>query len=125
MVCSEDMSVAQVEFERWRRYTPAGVAPGDAQALRAFLAGYTEPEICRLNLKNLESYAMARAEERAARHLGWLPQMISRCDGVKTWLDHSEWARSWGMIPQTVTAEEFADLLASLVRAGMLTCQSC
>ena len=54
----------------------------------------------------------------------WLAQVVGQCDGAKTWREHFESARTGSMIPETVTAEEFAGLLASLVRAGLVNFQT-
>jgi hypothetical protein len=54
----------------------------------------------------------------------WLARVVGQCDGAKTWREHFESARTGSMIPETVTAEEFAGLLASLVRAGLVNFQT-
>jgi len=51
---------------------------------------------------------------------GWVTQVISECDGVRTWREHFGRARSAGLISQGIPAKEFAGLLSLLVSLGIL-----
>jgi SAM-dependent methyltransferase len=51
---------------------------------------------------------------------GWLAQIVSECDGVKSWREHFAWARQAGIAAAGDTAEDFAEVLRTLVSAGIL-----
>jgi SAM-dependent methyltransferase len=51
---------------------------------------------------------------------GWLAQIVSECDGVKTWREHYAGAQEAGIVAPGDTAEDFAQVLRSLVSAGIL-----
>ncbi|HYW45952.1 MAG TPA: class I SAM-dependent methyltransferase [Bryobacteraceae bacterium] len=51
---------------------------------------------------------------------GWVTQVLSECDGIRTWREHFERARSGGLIPEGIPAKEFAGLLSLLVSLAIL-----
>jgi hypothetical protein len=53
----------------------------------------------------------------------WLAQVVSECDGVRTWREHFEQAKRTGMAPPSVPIGEFAELLGRLVASGILRIQ--
>lgn len=54
----------------------------------------------------------------------WLAQVLARCDGAQSWRELYQWVRQGDLIPETVTAAEFAGLLGVLVRNGLVECES-
>ena len=51
---------------------------------------------------------------------GWVTEILSECDGIRTWREHFERARSGGLISEGIPAKEFAGLLSLLVSLGIL-----
>ncbi|MEO8595152.1 MAG: methyltransferase [Candidatus Solibacter sp.] len=51
---------------------------------------------------------------------GWVAQVVSECDGVKTWREHFVAARESGLIDSAEPPEEFANGLRNLVAGGIL-----
>jgi hypothetical protein len=51
---------------------------------------------------------------------GWLAQIVSECDGVKTWREHFAAAREAGIVDSEDSEAEFAQVLRPLVSAGIL-----
>ncbi len=51
---------------------------------------------------------------------GWLAQIVAECHGVKTWRELFVWAQESGIVAPEESAEEFAQVLRTLVSAGIL-----
>jgi SAM-dependent methyltransferase len=58
--------------------------------------------------------------ESSVRCSGWLAQIVSECDGVKTWREHFSTVQEAGAAAPEETAEDFALVLRTFVSAGVL-----
>ena len=54
------------------------------------------------------------------RSEGWVTQVLSECDGMRTWREHFDRAKGAGLISERIPAKEFAGLLSLLVSLGIL-----
>ncbi|MBZ5584612.1 MAG: methyltransferase [Acidobacteriia bacterium] len=69
-----------------------------------------------------ESFVLRSAQpfEAECYVKAWLAQIVSQCDGRKTWREHFEAARRAGLFDQEASPAEFVSALAPLVMNGLL-----
>ena len=73
---------------------------------------HRSPGARRTILRRKNSRWSRRSRSTAAcRCQGWLAQIVSQCDGVKTWREHFAAAREAGIVDPGGTAEDFAQVL--------------
>jgi methylase of polypeptide subunit release factors len=66
------------------------------------------------------SFKTRRPLESSFRCDRWLTQLVSECDGVRTWREHISRAQAAGHVPQGIPIKESIVVLGLLVTAGIL-----